>query len=366
MRIRPTRHPFPSAMMCCGLIALLASDVLADPIYFNSPTQSTMNGTVLQAGGIYRLDGAGGTPVPILTGLHYPSGIVPDGSGGFYFGDVSFGPFTIQILRQRPGMPATSLGPALTTTSGGSSSIDGWGFDMAQNAGGLYFNSPQLVRQDQTVVQPGSIQRIDLTTGTRSTVVSNLHHPGGLAFDSAGDLFFGDVADEPLRANLLELTSAGTLTTLATAFDSSAGGVTIGGWGFSVAAFDHSVYFTRPTIKTFSGTVLQTGSIEQIDLTTGAQRTFVPNLHYPTGLSFDAAGNLFFGDVTYGPLSCELMERQASGSLVPLGQIPGVSTSFISIGGWAFDTVAQVPEPVAGPATLLTLIALVSRRRHPT
>src|SRR5256885_408830 len=66
---------------------------------------------------------------------------------------------------------------------------------------------------------------------------------------------------------------------------------------------DVEVFFNTPAITGSTGNVLQAGRIQKINLKTGGAPTVVVDgLAYPSGLGLDSAGNLYFGNVTFGPV----------------------------------------------------------------
>ena len=108
---------------------------------------------------------------------------------------------------------------------------------------------------------------------------------------------------------------------------------------------------------------MEPGSIERIDLSSGVESTYVANLAEPSGLSFDAAGNLFFGNVSPMPLKVQLVERRLDGTLHDLGAVVDTSAGNVTIGGWAFDTAIAVPEPSALVPFCIAALGLIRRRR---
>jgi sugar lactone lactonase YvrE len=107
--------------------------------------------------------------------------------------------------------------------------------------------------------------------GVQSTFASGLSQAGGLAFDSAGNLFVSDSGS----GNIYEYTPDGTRSTFASvsapnamAFDSA---------GNLFVACDGPGYIYEFTPG-------------------GVQSTFASGLNWPDGLAFDSAGNLFVAD----------------------------------------------------------------------
>src|SRR3954468_14362683 len=85
-------------LLAAAAIAWAASGASGSAVYFNTPTERNADGSVRAAGGIVRMNLPGGTLDPVSTGLHYPSGLAFGSDGVLYFGDVSYGPFSIQLM----------------------------------------------------------------------------------------------------------------------------------------------------------------------------------------------------------------------------------------------------------------------------
>jgi DNA-binding beta-propeller fold protein YncE len=133
--------------------------------------------------------------------------------------------------------------------------------------------------QNLFAVDPvGNYANIDEFTrnGRQSTFASGLSGPGGLAFDSAGNLF---VADAFTSGVIYKFTPDGMRSTFALGLDYP-GGLTFDSAGnlFVANAGSGAVYKFTPA---------------------GVRTTFASGLGYPYGLAFDSAGNLFVADGGY-------------------------------------------------------------------
>lgn len=249
----------------------------------------------------------------------------------------------------------TGLG-TVVDTSAGFVTAGSWAFDLAIQGGEIYFNHPQ-VTNGGSVVEEGRIEKIDPSTSARSLVVGGLDNPSGLAFDAAGNLYFGNVTTGPVRIELRRRAPDGTITSLGTVVDTSAGFVTAGSWGFDVAAHAGEVFFNHPEV-TSGGSIVEAGRIEKIDPATLARTVVVPAIGgSPSGIALDGAGKLFFGEVTHGPVQIEMGES-VGGAVNSLGRVVDTSAGFIAAGAWAFDveiapaqdTTPEPPEPPPEPA----------------
>lgn len=61
------------------------------------------------------------------------------------------------------------------------------------------------------------------------------------------------------------------------------------------------LYFNHPKVVNGPATVEQ-GRIETLDPATSARTVIVDSLDYPSGIAVDAGGEVFFGNVTTGPI----------------------------------------------------------------
>jgi len=112
--------------------------------------------------------------------------------------------------------------------------------------------------------------------GVQSTFASGLDALGGLAFDSAGNLFVGDFNDgSPGRGSILKFTPDGIRSTFALGLN--------GPYGL---AFDKA---GNLFVADYGGNIVKTSP-------DGIRSTFALGLNRPYGLAFDQAGNLFVAD----------------------------------------------------------------------
>ncbi|MCP4204674.1 MAG: hypothetical protein GY769_22425 [bacterium] len=206
----------------------------------------------------------------------------------------------------------------------------------------VYFNHPKVVNGPATV-DPGRIETLDPLTATRTVIVSNLDYPSGLALDPAGNLYFGNVTTGPIRVELRRRAPDGTITSLGTVVDTSAGFVSVGSWAFDLCVEAGVVYFNHPEV-TNGGAVVEAGRIEKIDPVTAARTVVVPGLDNPSGLAFDGAGNLYFGNMTTGPVRVELRKRAPDGTVASLGMVVDTSAGFVTAGSWGFDVACLGSE----------------------
>ena len=254
-----------------------------------------------------------------------PSGLARDAQDNVYFGNIQYVPYRVEVLRRAPDGTQSSLG-TLVNGAGGNLNIGGWGFDLAVRGNELIYTHPTI-----TGVTAGFIGSIDLVTGSTSTLVSGLFNPSGLAVDGSGNIYFGNLTYSPQRVELMRLAPGGVVTSLGIVVDATGAGLAGGGWGFDLALLGSLLLFTHPE---FIGS--SPGFIGSYDLGSGAVGILVGGLNNPSGLAFDNT-DLYFGNVSQGPFTIELMRFDSGGQLTTLGTAIDGSGAGIAFGGWAFD-----------------------------
>jgi hypothetical protein len=187
--------------------------------------------------------------------------------------------------------------------------------------GAVLFTTPTM-RGDAA----GSVQKYP-----GETAVAAASDPTGVAVDAAGNIYFGEVTAAPVRVNLKKRSPDGDVADLGVVVD-TAGGIVSATWTFDVAtSAAGDVYYTTPAIITTSGTVLQPGSVRKL-----GGGVIVDVVDSPAGLAVDAAGNLYFGSMTAGPVRVTLMRRGLDGSVSSLGTVVDASAGYLPA-AWTFD-----------------------------
>lgn len=159
--------------------------------------------------------------------------------------------------------------------------------------------------------------------GAQSTFASGLSYPYGIAFNSAGDLFVGDSADNAGETgNITEITPNGTASVFASGLDPHGVAFNTAGDLFEEDYNTGNLYeYTPKGVQSTFATGLSfplsmafnssgylfvgegygsgNGYIEEIT-PTGTQSTFASGLNFPNALAFNNAGDLFEADVGSG------------------------------------------------------------------
>lgn len=320
-------------------------------LFFTSPTISKPDGTALRQGSLKEMEvetRRAGVPVSWAT---YPSGIAIDRQGSFFYGEVSHDPLRVSLKKLGPRGFVTDLG-MLVDASAGSVSSGGWGFDLALSPHNeLYFNHPSIRDGQGNIVSRGYIAKLDLKTKVKTTVVSGLDDPSGLALDQLGNLYYGNVSFNPFKVQVYKRTPAGQVMALGTAVDASAGSVSLGGWGFDlVAGQKNALFFNHPSVRDAQGQVLVSGHIGKINLDTGAKSVLVTGLDEPSGLAVDDAGSLYFGNLNQAAKRWGVSKRAPNGTVTRLGTVVDGWGGQLRYGGWGLDLALNACKDTDGDA----------------
>jgi PEP-CTERM motif len=156
--------------------------------------------------------------------------------------------------------------------------------------------------------------------GAPTTFASGLNYPLGIAFNTSGDLFVANTAQNGPGGSITEFDRNGTPTTFATGLDPIALAVTGAGDVFAADYHAGKIYeyapngvflstfasgFSFPISMTFdhsgnlfvgSGYGNGNGVITEISANGTTQTPFASGLNFPIGLAFNSAGDLFESD----------------------------------------------------------------------
>ena len=261
--------------------------------------------------------------------LHAPTGVAVDSNGNTYIADeenyaiekvTPGGVVSVVAGNGRYGPPTP--GPATSSALGGISGV------AVDAAGDVYISDDGNAEVDK--VTPDGTLSIFAGTGQQGypasgpATSSDLYTPGGLALDSAGDLYVADST-----ANRIEkITPGGVLTTIA---GTSAGGgpcaVAVDSAGNLYVA-DCGTYVSKFTPGGTTSIVAGTGKYGSP--TPGP--AIDSDLYIPDGLAVDSAGDLYIAD---------------EGNHVVERVTPGGTLSIVAGGG----TGNYPALPTPGPAT---------------
>ena len=201
----------------------------------------------------------------------------------------------------------------------------------------IFYNHPSVWDYEHTfIIRPGSIDKLN-SDGTRSTVVSGLDRPSGIALDAAGNLYYGNVTSGSTIISLFKRTRDGTVMNLGEVVNTSGGSVSVSGWGFDVVVSPSGdIFYNHPRVFVPGQGTIRAGSIDKLS-PEGTRSTVVSDLDKPSGIAFDAAGNLYYGNVTSGSIRISLFKRTPDGAVTNLGEVVNTSGGSVSIVGWGFD-----------------------------
>lgn len=275
----------------------------------NAPAQNLFVAGSGYDGNIYEI-APGGSPTTYAENQAGPSGLAFDHSGNLFVTDTTGG----NIFEFTPGGSESTFASGLSQMEGGIA-IDG--------AGNLFVTSGT----DILKFTPGKVESIFAT---------GLSNPGGLAFDTAGNLFEADTGS----GNINEFAPNGTPGTFAYGLSYPVG-----------LAFDsHGNLFTTEFLD---------GNIDEFT-PGGTEIAFSGGWLYPQALAFNASGSLYLFQGSYQDSSVIAFTPDGTGNTT-------VASGFIvpTTDGLAFDGVTlPVPEPsTIGLLAVGTLALLVPLRR---
>jgi len=236
------------------------------------------------ADGSYSLFGSG------VMGVNCPQALAFDNAGNLYVADIGVGGIDRFTPGNAPSVFVSFVAAGLNyTNSGGSNGVFSTGAIAFDNSGILTMSCTSQSANYQGgnmwgLSTSGNVYQFDSGGNliTNSVYpIAGLSNPGGMAFDTSGNLFVAD------SGSIYEFAPDGsTPTTVVTGLDSLSG----------LAIDDSGDLFVGDIGGDLQGTV---GSIFEFtpngDGTFG-QSTFATGLDTPTGLAFDSAGDLFVGD----------------------------------------------------------------------
>lgn len=294
----------------------------------------------------FRGDGAAAT----LARVSYPANVSVDQTGNILIADIGNA-----RVRQ-----VTAQGVITTVAGNGAAAIPGNGdypgMVVSDGQGGVYFSAPAQ----------NKVYRV-LATGSQSVVAgigspgfsgdggaadqAQLYYPGGLARDTAGNLFIADSGNSRIR----KVTPGGVITTVAgngvLGFSGDGGSATLARLNYpSAVAVDGSgnmfiadTYNRRIRKVTSSGVISSFAGGATAGLGDGGPATLA-QLGSPVGLALDSAGNLYisdFSDVTGYGSDSEVFSRIRK--VTPAGVISTFAGGGIgSLGDGGSATAARI------------------------
>ena len=248
--------------------------------------------------------------------------------------------------------------------------------------------------------------------GTESLFASGLNYPLGMAYDTAGNLFVANSANNPLGGTggyIGKITPGGVQSTFASGIDPQDVAFNSAGNLFEADYLSGNIYkFTPGGVRSTFASGLSdplsmafdaagnlfvgagygnnNGYIMKI-APNGTQSLFASGLSFPQGLTFDSAGNLYEANAATDQIfkftpggaestfaSVNLPNRMLfdnagdmyvttySGAIIKIAP-GGAQSTFASVAGIANGIIWAVPEPSAIAFVGLAGLALLVRRR---
>lgn len=373
---------YPQAVLLDGSGNLYTSSFFSlgtslGSILFLSPSATTLFGQQIPANT--------GTPFLSPAPLNFPAGMARDSHGNVYVASILGG----QILVD-PAATGTLFGQSVTAgvvtvlaAAQGLNTPQGLAVDAAGN---LYITTQAA--SEVSVLAPSATtlfgQQIPANTVTSLSATSGSANPVAIAFDTAGNLYIGDsvvggpnvavvapsattLFGQQVPANTFtELSASSTLTTVTSLALDSSGRLYVG-------CLNGTISVLSPTPGTVLGTPVVPNTATQID--DGLSSLSTTEI---SGLSVDAAGDLFVSGLSHGsgdailtlvgviaPTASTILGQAVSANTLtalssaanislPLGilVVPDGSLYLASATGfWEIANLATPPIPVV-PATL--------------
>ena len=291
-------NPVQNCLVSSGSGTVTTSAVTSVAVTCDTPQLSLIAG---QIGGPGNLDRSGRA-----ARFNTPGGTAIDGAGNVYVAD-SFNNTIRKITAA--GVVTTVAGTAgiqgSTDATGANARFFQPGDVVSDGAGTLYVadTGNHTIRQISAGGVVTTLAGLAGSSGSAdgSGSGARFNTPGGIAIDSAGNLYVADTLNNTIR----KITSAGVVTTLAgvagtngstdgpaataTFFQPAAVAVDASGHVFVADTFNFTVrMIAAGTVTTLAGVAVASGSVDG----TGANARFLQ----PRGIATDATGNIFVAD----------------------------------------------------------------------
>ena len=291
-------NPVQNCLVSSGSGTVTTSAVTSVAVTCDTPQLSLIAG---QIGGPGNLDRSGRA-----ARFNTPGGTAIDGAGNVYVAD-SFNNTIRKITAA--GVVTTVAGTAgiqgSTDATGANARFFQPGDVVSDGAGTLYVadTGNHTIRQISASGVVTTLAGLAGSSGSAdgSGSGARFNTPGGIAIDSAGNLYVADTLNNTIR----KITSAGVVTTLAgvagtngstdgpaataTFFQPAAVAVDASGHVFVADTFNFTVrMIAAGTVTTLAGVAVASGSVDG----TGANARFLQ----PRGIATDATGNIFVAD----------------------------------------------------------------------
>ncbi len=272
----------------------------------NNVRQITPAGLVTTLAGNY--NGAGVTDgTGVAAFFNNPTGIAADTAGNVYVADTNN-----QTIRKitHAGVVTTLAGTAGTvghTDGTGTAATFNFPSDVAIDAAGNLYVSDYFNHAIRKITAGGVVTTLAGSAGTvghadGSGTSATFSHPRSLAVDSSGNIYVADTGNHTVR----KITAAGVVTTLAgtagTVGHADGTGAAASFNGLAGVAVDGTgTIFVADTVNSTIRQITSAGVVTTIGGTVGTPGYLdgvgtASQFNYPTGLAFDAAGNLYIAD----------------------------------------------------------------------
>ncbi len=284
-----------------------------------------------------------------------PNGIAVDGAGTLYVADTLN--YVIEQITSSGVVTvlAGMLGTPGNTDGAGSVALVNMPIGVALDGSGNLYVADQANHEIRKITPADEVSTLAGLSGSGSTngtgSAARFYDPGGVAVDSAGNVYVADIANEIIR----KVTAAGVVTTLAgtaglvgsadgtgsAARFLTPSGVAVDGAGNVYVADSDNHTIRKITasgeVSTLAGLAGTPGS----DDGTGSYARF----NYPYGVAVDGSGNVYVAD----QINCTIRMVTPAGVVSTLAGLAGVAGSKDATGGSArFNYPSGVAVDAAG------------------
>ncbi len=334
-------------------------------------TQNALGQTITTVAGNGNAAFSGDGFAATSASLDHPHGIALDAAGNLYIADSD----NWRVRRvSASGTISTIAGNGLNAESGDGAAATAASFSDVQSvaldaSGNLYVadTSNRRVR----LITPGGIVTSIAGTGTQGfsgdgglATSAELGRPEAIAFDAAGNLYIADSVNQRIR----KIDTSGIISTIAgngvDAFAGDGGPAIAASLGFPIAVavdFAKNVYVAdgdnnRIRMITPGGIITTFAGNGNGGFSGDGGLAINASLNIPSGLAFDAAGNLYIADAGNN----RIRKVDTSGNISTVAG--GATNGFSGDNGAAAQALLDFPWALAASATNLYIADRVNNR----
>jgi sugar lactone lactonase YvrE len=171
---------------------LFVSSVLVSPNCLTFDTAGDLFVSDGGTGGIYKISSGSSNPTLIANGLVAPNGLAFDQKGNLWVAEGGDGTITHPPhLLEFPNPPSPGQSPTVIPNL----SLQGAGHLTFDSYGNLYMSEYNSTDLSKGRIDAFTFNAASGSINSQTTVISMLYRPGGIVFDSKGNLFVANYSD---------------------------------------------------------------------------------------------------------------------------------------------------------------------------